>query len=80
MECFGDERFACLRTISIGRVDQVDTELDRAAQNLEGIGAIGGPAPDALAGDAHGAKAETIDEEIATEIPSRIGRERQGRR
>ena len=42
-------------------------ELDGAAQHADAFVAVGGRAPDALTGDAHGAEAEAVDGQIAAE-------------
>ena len=67
MKRLGDQQFAGFRPVSIGRVDQVHTEFDRASQNFERIVAVSRPTPNAFAGDAHRAKAEAIDREIAAQ-------------
>src|SRR5580692_5258464 len=58
LQGFGDDFFADVGAVGIGGVDEVDTELDGAAQNSNGFGAIGRLTPDAVSGDAHGAETE----------------------
>ena len=43
-------------------------ELDGAAQHRLGLVAVGRLAPDARAGDAHGAEAEPVDREVAADV------------
>src|SRR5215469_2570639 len=62
-ECFGDELFAHVGAVGVGGVDEVDVELDGAAEGGERAGLVLGFAPDACAGDAHGAVAEAIHDE-----------------
>ena len=66
-ERFGDQFFRDVGAVGVGGVNEVDAELDGAAQRGEGAGDVGGRAPDALAGDAHGAEAHAVDGEIAAE-------------
>ena len=54
-------------------VIEVDAELDGAAQNLKGVAAISRPAPNALSGNTHRAKAEAVDRKIATQPENGIG-------
>jgi hypothetical protein len=65
MERLGDEQFACFRAVSIGRVDQIHTKLDCAPQHFERVLPVRRPPPNAFPSDAHRAKAEPIDREIA---------------
>ena len=44
-----------------------DAEFDRAAQHADAFVAVVRRAPDALAGQAHGAESEPVDGEIAAE-------------
>jgi len=68
VEGLGDQPFADLRTIGVGRIDQVDTELERPAQDALALLAILWFSPDALTGDPHGAKAKAIHRQIASKI------------
>ena len=67
VERFGDEVFGDERAVRVGRVDEVDAELDGAAEDAEGLVAVGGRPPDSFAGDAHGAVAHAMDREVAAE-------------
>src|SRR5207244_13005998 len=71
MERLGYEQFACFRPVGVGGVDQVDTEFDSAPQNFERVLSIRRPTPNAFPGYPHRAKAETIDREIAAQLPGR---------
>src|SRR5437762_7564562 len=55
---FSNEQFVRFRTVSIGGVDEIDAQLDRAAQNLRRVLPIRGPTPDPLARQSHRAKPE----------------------
>jgi len=70
MQGLSDEFFADIGAVRIGGVNEIDAELDGAAQNGYGRLAVLGRAPDAIAGDAHGAKAEAMDGELAAERDS----------
>jgi hypothetical protein len=73
-----DQLLADVRTIGIGGVDEVDTELDGAAQKGDGAGGVGRRAPHAGPGDPHRAIAQAMDLEVtdrdATGATQRIGR------
>ncbi len=70
----GDEDLAHLRAIRVGGVDEVDAQLDGAAQHrLRGF-AVGRVAPDPPSCDAHRAVAEAVDGEVTAD------RDRAGRR
>src|SRR5438132_14397600 len=49
IEGFCDEQFISFGSVSIGCVDQIHAEIDRASQNLERVPAIGRPTPEHLA-------------------------------
>src|SRR2546430_2394486 len=68
VEGLGDQPFADLRTIGVGCIDQVDTELEGPAQDALALLAILRFSPDALTGDPHGAKAKAIHRQIASKI------------
>ena len=59
--------------VGVGGVDEVDAELDRAAQDRLRLVAVGGRAPDAGAGDPHRAEAEAVDGQVAADT-DRAGR------
>ena len=63
----GDELLAHPRPVAVGGVDEVDAQLDGAAQHAPGLAAIGRVADDARAGDAHRAEAEAVHGEVAAD-------------
>ncbi len=63
-ERLGDELLAHVRSVGVGGVDAVDAELERPAQDGSRCRPVGWRAPDAVAGDAHGAEAEAVDGEV----------------
>jgi hypothetical protein len=65
MEGLCNQELACLRSVGVSRVDQIDTELDGASQNFASVITIRRPTPNALAGDTHRTKAEPVDRKIA---------------
>ena len=67
IEAAGDQLLAHVGPVGVGGVDEIHTELDRAAQHPLCLGRILRWAPDAGAGDAHGAKAHAIHRQIATD-------------
>src|SRR5262249_10786199 len=58
---FRDQLFAHGRTIGIRRVYEVDAQLRGSAKNRNRGIRVLGRSPDAVAGDAHGAEADTVD-------------------
>ena len=66
-ERLGDDLLADVRAVRVGGVDEVDAELDGAADHGDGAGAVLGRSPDAVAGELHGAVAETVDGAAAGE-------------
>ena len=72
MERFHDEKLARFRTVSVGRVDQVHAQIDRAPQNFLCVLAIGRPTPNPFARYSHRAKAEPIHGKIAADWKSRF--------
>ena len=54
--------------VGVGGVDEVDAELGQAPQDGEGLVAVLGRTPDAVAGDAHRAVAEAGDLEVAADL------------
>ena len=72
MKRFRDELLACFGSVSIGRIDQIYAELDRTPQDFAGLIPVLWPTPDSLAGEAHCAKPEPINREIAAEPEHRI--------
>ena len=55
------------RPVGVGGVEEGDAELDGAAQHPQRLVAVRGLAPDALAGELHGAVAEAYDGQVAAE-------------
>ena len=68
VEGLGDQSLADLRPIGIGGVDEVDAELQRAAQHPLALLAIGRLAPDPFPGDTHSAEPKPIDRHIAADV------------
>jgi hypothetical protein len=62
-----DELLDGERTVGVGGVDEIDAQLDRPAQHAHRLVAVSGLAPDAGAGQAHGAEAEAADRQVAAE-------------
>ena len=65
MKRFADQLLRHVRPIGIGGVDAIDAKLGQPFQRAEGFRPVLGLASNALAGDAHGAEAETIDLNLA---------------
>ena len=64
---FGNQLFRHVGAVAVGGVDEVDAELYGPTQHPDGLVVVGGRAPDAFAGDAHGAVAEAVDGEVAAD-------------
>ena len=60
-------RSADLGAVGVGGVDEIDAQLDRAAQDGDRLAVVGRLAPDAVAGDLHRAEAEPVDGKIAAD-------------
>ena len=67
VERLGDQLLAHLGPVGVGGVDEVDAELDGAAQDRLRALAVGRRPPDALAGDPHRAEPEPAHLEVAAE-------------
>ena len=67
MERVGDEKLAHLGAVRVGRVDQVDAELDRTAENAACVLPVVRPPEDLRPCDAHGTEPETVDFEVAAD-------------
>ena len=65
MQRFRNQELVRFRPVSVGRVDQIHSELDCASQNLFCVLAIGRPTPNPGARQAHRAKAEPINRKIS---------------
>ena len=61
----GNQRFADVGAGPVGRVDEGDAQIHGAAQDAKRFGPILGRSPYARSGDAHRAKAEAMDSEVA---------------
>src|SRR5437588_13022710 len=66
MQCLGDETFANYGAVGVGGVDEIDSQLDRAAQDCDCLGMIGRFSPDAIAGELHCTEPEPANWNIAT--------------
>ena len=67
VQCLVDQLLAHFRSIGIGGIDQLYAKLHGPAQQLARPGRIGRLAPDAGAGDAHGAEAHAIHRQVAAQ-------------
>jgi hypothetical protein len=68
VERLADELFADVRPVRVGGVDEVDAELDRAAQHRLRLVAVSRRTPDTVTGDTHGAEAEAVHRKVAAHI------------
>ncbi len=68
-----DELLAEVRAVAVGRVDEVDAELDDAAQHVEHDVALLRRAPDAGTHDPHRAEAEAVNLEVAADRQAAAG-------
>ena len=66
-QSLGDQLLRDRGSVGVGGVDEIDAKLDGATQHGDGFLPIGGFAPDASAGEAHGAEAETIDRQFVAD-------------
>ena len=64
MQRLGDDLLADERAVGVGGVDEVDALLDGGPDDAHGAGAVGRLAPDAGAGELHGAVAEAVDGQV----------------
>jgi len=62
-----DEPLRHLGAVRVGRIDESDAELRHAFERAQRLRAVGGLAPDAGAGDAHGAEAEAVHLQLAAD-------------
>ena len=67
MQRLADQLLGVVRAVGVGSVDEVDAELDRAAQHANAFVVVVRRAPYALPGYSHGAETESIDGEITTQ-------------
>jgi hypothetical protein len=68
VERLTDELLADVGPVGVGGVDEVDAELDRAAQHRLRLVAVSGRAPDTVTGDPHGAEAQAVDRQVAAHV------------
>src|SRR5438874_8947434 len=69
---FGNQQFACVRTIGISSIDQVHPELGSASQNFECTPTVRRPSPNSFSRQTHRAKTKSVDYKIAAQLPSGI--------
>src|SRR5262249_17511118 len=69
---FCNEQFACVRSVCVSGIDQIDAELDCAAQDLERVLAVRWPTPNPFAGNPHRAKPEPVHCEVAAQLKIHI--------
>ncbi len=62
----GDQFFVEMGTIGISCIDEIDSQLDGAAEDGNCCGGILRWPPDSVARKAHGAEAKTVDGEFTT--------------
>ena len=67
MQRLADQFLGDVRAVGVGGVDEVDAELDGAAQHADAFVVVVRRAPDTLAGQAHGAESEAVDREVAAD-------------
>ncbi len=65
---FGEEIFGDHGAVGVGGVEEIDPELDGAAEDVAGVFAVGRLAPGAFADEAHGAVAHAVYREVAAEV------------
>ena len=68
-----DQVLGDVGAVGVGGVDEVDAQLGQRGEHGERLVVVRGRAPDAVAGDAHGAVAEAGDLEVAADL-ERAGR------
>ena len=68
----GDQLLADDRAVGVGGVDEVDAALDGGPEHGQGALVVLRRAPDAVAGDLHGAVAQAVHLEVAAEA-ERVG-------
>ena len=75
MKSFGDETLAHFGAIRVGGVDEIDSQFHRAAQHCNRLGMIVRLSPDAVAGQLHCAKPESVNGNVADQkCSARFGR------
>ena len=72
MQRLGDQRLAHLGPVGVGRVDQVDAQLDCPPEHAARLVRLRRRAPDARSRERHGAEPETPHLELAAD-ENRVG-------
>ena len=67
-ERFADQLFGDVGPVGFRRVDEVDAEFGRALEYGDGFGFVVRRAPDAFAGNAHGAEAQPVHFKFAADF------------
>ncbi|MEQ1812445.1 MAG: hypothetical protein ABL889_21125 [Terricaulis sp.] len=67
-ERFADQLFGDVGAVGFRRVDEVDAEFGRALEYGDGFGFVVRRAPDAFAGNAHGAEAQPVHFKFAADF------------
>jgi len=65
---FSDDFFAHRRPVGVGRINEINSEIDSPPQDSNSFATVFGLAPDSLASDSHSAKPEAVDAQIATNL------------
>src|SRR5437588_279218 len=80
MKRLGDKTLANFRPVRVGGVDEIDSQFHCAPQYGDRLGMVGRFAPDAVAGELHRTKTESVNEKIAADYESSApdGRSRIG--
>jgi len=73
MQRLADQLFADARAVAVGGVDEVYVQRAQALERAQRLGAVRWRAPDAVAGQAHGAEAKAIDLEVAGDLEAAGG-------
>src|SRR6476469_5125673 len=68
MKRFLDQLLGDIRPIGIGGIDKIDAELGQTPQGAKRLSAVGRRTPNARAGDAHGAEAEAMNQDVAADL------------
>ena len=76
MQRLRDELLAHVGAVRIRRVDQVDAQLHRAPQHADGLLAVRGRPPDALARDAHRPEAQAVHLQLSADAKRAARRHR----
>jgi len=63
-----DEVLGVLRSVRVGGVDEIDTKLRQSLEDGDRCVAVFRRAPNAIASDPHGAKAETSNFDVAAQL------------